>query len=107
MVAKTTMFVCVMVVAVLYLTGLLHILENYDMLYFNNNYYPYDEVTGDQRKVHNEELNDLYCSLNIVWVSKSTMECAGHVTHKGGEERCIQGFGVETWGKETTWKTQV
>ena len=23
-----------------------------------------------------------------------------------GEERHIQGFGVETWGKETTWKTQ-
>ena len=24
----------------------------------------------------------------------------------GGEERRIQGFGGETWGKETTWKTQ-
>jgi hypothetical protein len=24
----------------------------------------------------------------------------------GGEERCIQGFSMETWGKETTWKTQ-
>jgi len=24
----------------------------------------------------------------------------------GGEERCIQDFGGETWGKETTWKTQ-
>jgi hypothetical protein len=23
----------------------------------------------------------------------------------GGEVRCIQGFGEETWGKETTWKT--
>jgi hypothetical protein len=23
-----------------------------------------------------------------------------------GEERCIQVFGGETWGKETTWKTQ-
>jgi hypothetical protein len=23
-----------------------------------------------------------------------------------GEERCIQGFGGETWGKDTTWKTQ-
>jgi len=30
----------------LYLTDLLHILENYDMLYFNNNYYQYDEVMG-------------------------------------------------------------
>jgi hypothetical protein len=24
----------------------------------------------------------------------------------GGEERCIQGFSGETWGKEITWKTQ-
>jgi len=25
-----------------------------------------DEVTGEWRKLHNVELNDLYCSLNIV-----------------------------------------
>ena len=24
----------------------------------------------------------------------------------GGEERCIQGFGGETCGTQTTWKTQ-
>ena len=24
----------------------------------------------------------------------------------GGEERRMQGFGGETWGKETTWETQ-
>ena len=24
----------------------------------------------------------------------------------GEEERCIQGFGGETWGKEITWETQ-
>jgi len=30
-----------------------------------------DEVTGEWRKLNNEELNDLYCSPNIVWVRKS------------------------------------
>ena len=29
-----------------------------------------DEVTVEWRKLHNEELNDLYCSLNIVRVIK-------------------------------------
>jgi len=25
----------------------------------------------------------------------------------GGEDRCIQDFGGEIWGKETTWKIQM
>jgi hypothetical protein len=29
-----------------------------------------NEVTGECRKLHNEELNDLYTSPNIVWVIK-------------------------------------
>jgi hypothetical protein len=29
-----------------------------------------DEVTGERRKLHNEELHDLYCSPNIVRVVK-------------------------------------
>jgi hypothetical protein len=31
----------------------------------------WDEVRGEWRKLHNEELNVLYTSSNIVWVIKS------------------------------------
>jgi hypothetical protein len=40
-----------------------------------------DGVTGEWRKLHNEELNDLYCSQNIVRVIKfSGMKCVLNVT---------------------------
>jgi hypothetical protein len=42
-----------------------------------------DEVTGEWRKVQNEELNDLYPSSNIVRVKKSRLRWAGHVAGRG------------------------
>ena len=43
-----------------------------------------DEMTGEWRKLHNEELNDLYSLPNIVRVVKSRrMRWAGHVACMG------------------------
>jgi hypothetical protein len=45
-----------------------------------------DEVTGEWRKLHNEELNDLYSLPNIVRVVKSRqMRLAGHMARMGKE----------------------
>jgi hypothetical protein len=55
-----------------------------------------DEVTGEWRKLHNEELNDLYSLPNIMRVVKSRrMRWAGHVALMGAGESCAQGFGGE------------
>jgi hypothetical protein len=43
-----------------------------------------DEIIGGWRKLHNEELHNLYSLPNIIRLRKSTrMRWAGHVAHMG------------------------
>jgi hypothetical protein len=64
-----------------------------------------EEVTGEMRNLHNEDLHNLYSSSEIVMVIKSReMKWAGHVT-------CIvqlrNAFKIYSGNlKETTWKTK-
>ena len=49
-----------------------------------------DDVTGEWMRLHNEELNDLYSSPNIVLVIKSIrMRWAGYVARMGEKRGCI------------------
>jgi hypothetical protein len=49
-----------------------------------------DEVTGGWRKLHNEELHNLYPCPSIIRVIKSRrMRWAGRAARMGGEEECI------------------
>ena len=86
-----------------------------------------------QKQNRHSELYSMLCSISIpylevkiqIWTyyfSKSewsvllTQYCSGDKMEKnemsgaysayGGVESCAQGFGGETWGKETTWETQ-
>ena len=53
-----------------------------------------DKVTGEWRKLHNEELNDLHCSSDIVRVIKCRrIRWAGHIEHMG-EIRSVQRISV-------------
>ena len=57
-----------------------------------------DEVTGEWRRLRDEELNDLYSTLNIIRVIKlRRMRWAGHVAYmgeRGGIYRVLVGGGT-------------
>ena len=77
-----------------------------------------DEVTGEWKKLHNEELNDLYFSPNIIQVIKTRkIRWAGHLARTGrGEVHTVSEYRVSVWksdGKRTlgrpkqTWEDNI
>jgi hypothetical protein len=66
-----------------------------------------DEVTGDWRRLRDEDHYDLYS--NIIWVVKSRrMRWAVHIARMGdrrGAYRVLVGRSEGNRGKESTWKT--
>jgi hypothetical protein len=65
-----------------------------------------DEVTGEWRRLHTEELNGLYSSPNIIQVMKSRrMRLAGHVARMAKRE-VHTGFWWGDLREATIWKIQ-
>ena len=58
-----------------------------------------DDVTGEWRKLHNEELNNLYASPNVIWVIKSRMRWVRHVACVGDRSGACGVLVVKPQGK--------
>jgi hypothetical protein len=68
------------------------LITDYSIIYHTSIGPKRDEETGGWRKLHNEELHNLYSSLSINRIIKSRrMRWAGHgaCSMNGGEEECI------------------
>jgi hypothetical protein len=70
-----------------------------------------DEVTGDWRKLHDEELHNLYSSANIIRMIKSRRMRWAKACGTNGEKRdaytiCMYYIGGKARRKETTRKTK-
>ena len=61
-----------------------------------------DEVTGEWRRLHNEELCALYLLPNIRVIKSKKNQMGGTCGTYGVQERYIQGFGRQTRGKKPT-----
>jgi hypothetical protein len=65
-----------------------------------------DEVTGGWRKLHNEELHSLYCSLSIIRMTKSRMaRWAEHVA-RTGRRRMHIGYWWGSQKERDHWEDQ-
>jgi hypothetical protein len=66
-----------------------------------------DEVTGEWRKLHNEELRDLYSSPSIIRITKSRkMRWAGYVARMGEKRNVYRLLVEKPEGKRKTRKTK-
>jgi hypothetical protein len=67
-------------------------------------------VTGEWKKLHNEELHNFYSSPDIIRQVKSSQfkanEVGGACDMHGRGEKSLQGFGGKAQRKETTGKTK-